>query len=107
LELVNLALKFMDGGTDGKSAPESTTKKGIQNFDKNKADVEARRAASQVQKKAMGGKLKMVEKGGKKVPAFAADGIGKMAKGGKTSKMAMGGKCRGMGAATKGGNYKG
>ncbi len=48
--------------------------------------------------KAMGGKLKMVEKGGKKVPAFAADGVGKMA---------MGGKCRGMGAATKGGNYKG
>ena len=88
-------------------------------------------------KKAMGGKLKMVEKGGKKVPAFAADGIGKMAKGGKISeyggkemykskaammkhegkesmsmekkeaRMAMGGKCRGMGAATKGGNYKG
>jgi hypothetical protein len=47
---------------------------------------------------AAGGKLKMVEKGGKKVPAFAADGVGKMA---------MGGKCRGMGAATKGGNYKG
>lgn len=55
-------------------------------------------------------KLKMVAKGGKKVPAFAADGVGKMAKGGKTAKtakMAMGGKCRGMGAATKGGNYKG
>ena len=45
---------------------------------------------------AKGGKLKMVEKGGKKVPAFAADGVGKMA---------MGGKCRGMGAAKKGGNY--
>jgi hypothetical protein len=27
-------------------------------------------------------KLKMVMKGGKKVPAFAADGIGKMKKGG-------------------------
>lgn len=64
-------------------------------------------------------KMKMVEKGGKKVPAFAADGAGKMAKGGKTSKMAKmamggkackmasGGKARGMGAATKGGNYKG
>ena len=90
-----------------------------------------------VKKKAAGGKLKMVEKGGKKVPTFAADGVGKMAKGGKISeysgkemyksksammkhegsesmamerkerKMAMGGKCRGMGAATKGGNYKG
>jgi LysM repeat protein len=29
-----------------------------------------------------GGKLKMVEKGGKKVPFFAADGVGKMNKGG-------------------------
>jgi hypothetical protein len=37
-------------------------------------------------------KLKMVEKGGKKVPAFAADGVGKMGKGGKTSKMANGDK---------------
>lgn len=44
-----------------------------------------------------GGKLKMVSKGGKKVPAFAADGVGKMA---------MGGMCRGMGAASKGGKYK-
>lgn len=32
--------------------------------------------------KASGGKLKMVEKGGKKVPFFAADGVGKMAAGG-------------------------
>jgi hypothetical protein len=30
----------------------------------------------------MKSKLKMVTKGGKKVPAFAADGIGKMKKGG-------------------------
>ena len=50
-------------------------------------------------------KLKMVEKGGKKVPAFAADGVGKMAMGGKACKMASGGKVRGMGAATKGGNF--
>lgn len=35
-----------------------------------------------VNRKAGGGKLKMVEKGGKKVPFFAADGVGKMAKGG-------------------------
>ncbi len=49
-----------------------------------------------VKKMAMGGKLKMVEKDGKKVPAFAADGVGKMA---------MGGKCRGMGAAKTGGKY--
>jgi hypothetical protein len=47
---------------------------------------------------AMGGKLKMVEKDGKKVPSFAADGVGKMA---------MGGMCRGMGAAKRGGSYKG
>jgi len=45
---------------------------------------------------AEGGKLKMVEKGGKKVPAFAADGVGKMMGGGM---------CRGMGAAKKGGSY--
>jgi hypothetical protein len=33
-----------------------------------------------------GGKLKMVEKNGKKVPAFAADGVGKMKRGGKAKK---------------------
>jgi hypothetical protein len=48
--------------------------------------------------KAAGGKLKMVEKDGKKVPAFAADGVGKMRDGG--------GMCRGMGSATKGGKYR-
>ena len=55
-------------------------------------------AGGAVKKMAMGGKLKMVEKDGKKVPSFAADGVGKMA---------MGGMCRGMGAAKKGGSYKG
>jgi len=39
-----------------------------------------------VNRKAGGGKLKMVEKGGKKVPFYAADGVGKMAKGGKIKK---------------------
>ena len=34
----------------------------------------------------MPGKLKMVVKGGKKVPAFAADGVGKMKKGGMADK---------------------
>jgi hypothetical protein len=53
-----------------------------------------------------GGGMKMVEKDGKKVPAFAADGVGKMAMGGKVKKMEMGGKCRGMGAASKGGQYR-
>ena len=68
-------------------------------------------------KKASGGKLKMVKnKKGEMVPDYAADGVGKMAYGGKVKKMAyggkakvkkmnMGGKCRGMGKATQGGNY--
>ena len=40
-----------------------------------------------------GGKLPMVKdpKTGKMVPAFAADGVGKMSKGGKVKKMQMGG----------------
>jgi|1048.fasta_scaffold13454_7 hypothetical protein len=33
-----------------------------------------------------GGKLEMVMKGGKKVPAFAADGVGKMKMGGMADK---------------------
>jgi hypothetical protein len=36
-------------------------------------------------------KLKMVKKGGKMVPSFAADGVGKMKKGGMPKKMQMGG----------------
>ena len=47
-------------------------------------------------KKGDGGGLRMVEKNGKKVPFYAADGVGKMA---------MGGKCRGMGAASRGGAF--
>ena len=40
-----------------------------------------------------GAAMPMVEKAGKKVPAFAADGVGKMAKGGmmKSKMMASGG----------------
>ena len=41
-----------------------------------------RTGPSTVKKMAKGGKLKMVEKNGKKVPFYAADGVGKMAKGG-------------------------
>jgi|5_EtaG_2_1085323.scaffolds.fasta_scaffold09492_4 hypothetical protein len=37
-------------------------------------------------KMSVGGPLKMVEKNGKKVPFYAADGVGKMSKGGKVSK---------------------
>jgi len=51
---------------------------------------------------AAGGKMKMVEKDGKKVPFFAADGVGKMNAGGRTGKMCggsmgMGGGGMGMG----------
>jgi len=53
-----------------------------------------------------GGKLKMVDKGGEQVPFYAADGVGKMNYGGKVKKMKGGGMCRGMGAATQGGNFK-
>lgn len=49
-----------------------------------------------------GGKLKMVKKGDKMVPDYAADGKGKMAYGGKVKKMAEGGKVRGAGMARKG-----
>lgn len=40
--------------------------------------------------------MKMVKKGGKSVPAFAADGMGKMKKGGMAKKSASGqnGSCR-------------
>ena len=57
--------------------------------------------------KAGGGKLKMVEKGGKKVPFFAADGKGKMAMGGMMKKkgMAAGGRMKKKGMA-KGGMMK-
>ena len=42
-------------------------------------------------KKMAAGGMPMVEKNGQKVPAFAADGQGKMAKGGKVMKCAKGG----------------
>ena len=47
-----------------------------------------------------GGKLNMVKKGDKMVPDFAADGVGKMKKGGAVYKK--GGKVRGAGMAKKG-----
>ena len=59
------------------------------------AEREAREAES-LMKRAAGGKMKMVKKGDKMVPAFAADGVGKMRDGGM---------CRGMGAATRGGRF--
>ena len=49
-----------------------------------------------------GGSLEMVEKGGKKVPFYAADGKGKMAVGGKVKGYKKGGVTRGDGACMKG-----
>ena len=46
--------------------------------------------------KKTGGDLKMVEKDGKKVPFYAADGKGKMKYGGKVKKMKYGGKAKKM-----------
>ena len=67
-------------------------------------------ARGQVQKKAKGGKIS--EYGGKemyksKSAMMKHEGKESMAMEKKEARMAMGGKCRGMGAATKGGNYKG
>ena len=64
-----------------------------------RAERAAEREASEAEsliKRAEGGKMKMVKKGDKMVPAFAADGVGKMREGGM---------CRGMGAATRGGRF--
>jgi hypothetical protein len=41
-------------------------------------------------------KMTMVKKGGKSVPSFAADGVGKMKRGGTPKKMQMGGPAGGM-----------
>ena len=48
------------------------------------------------------GGLAMVEKGGKKVPFYAADGVGKMNMGGSVMKYNDGGKIRGYGMARGG-----
>ena len=55
-------------------------------------------------KKMADGGMPMVMKDGKKIPAFAADGEGKMKKGGMTKKMAAGGSAskRADGVAVKG-----
>ena len=48
-------------------------------------------ASGKAMKMSTGGSMPMVKKDGKMVPAFAADGKGKMAYGGKVKKMAYGG----------------
>lgn len=49
----------------------------------------------------MMGKMKMVKKGGKKVPAFAADGVGKMMGGGMAGTYKKGGMADKAGRAMK------
>ena len=59
-------------------------------------------------KKAGGGSLKAVPSGNKglsKLPTDVRNKMGYMKRGGSVKKMGMGGKCRGMGAATRGGNF--
>jgi hypothetical protein len=122
-------------GRDGNSAMMDTAKQTKMNemmkkrMDKDKRTgpkepVDEMACGGKVKRYAAGGKLEMVEKGGKKVPFYAADGKGKMASGGKvskakeeakkavkahenkmhkgTKKMASGGKVRGAGMASKG-----
>lgn len=55
-----------------------------------------------------GGNMKDVPAGNKglaKLPTEVRNNMGYKAYGGKMKKMKMGGKCRGMGAATRGGNF--
>jgi len=73
---------------------KKTVKKAVGMHDKQmhggkKTNLSALKKGGMAKGYAAGG-MPMVEKGGKKVPAFAADGVGKMAKGGMT-KMAKGG----------------
>ena len=95
--------KFKGGGMAkedmkmDKAQDKKMVKKAVGMHDKQmhggkKTDLEALKKGGKVKKMAAGG-MAMVEKDGKKVPAFAADGVGKMAKGGmcKTKKMAKGG----------------
>ena len=59
-------------------------------------------------KKAGGGSLKAVPEsntGLAKLPTDVRNKMGYMKRGGSVKKMGMGGKCRGMGAATRGGNF--
>jgi hypothetical protein len=53
-----------------------------------------------------GGKMPMVKKNGKSVPAFAADGVGKMKKGGVTKKRMGGAMMKKKKGYAKGGKTK-
>ena len=129
----NLKKKKKKGGAPANSpmpkprpAGLGATKKEMETMDRGFRIQEMEGREREVMKKGSGGKLKMVKnKKGEMVPDYAADGVGKMAYGGKVKKMnyggkakvkkmapggklmtASGGQCRGMGAATRGGGYK-
>ena len=62
----------------------------------------------EVMGKKAGGSLKAVPEGNAglaKLPTDVRNKMGYMKRGGSVKKMGMGGKCRGMGAATRGGNF--
>ena len=75
--------KFQRGG-------EMMDKKKMHKMPNGKMMAGATHKEAKMKKMAAGG-MPMVEKNGQKVPAFAADGKGKMAKGGKVMKCAKGG----------------
>jgi hypothetical protein len=83
-----------EGGMPLKLTSESEKRSSESDMSKRKA-VSGMKKGGKVKKMAMGGYadggMPMVMKGGQKVPAFAADGKGKMAKGGDVKKMAAGG----------------
>lgn len=78
--------------------------------------IEEREAAARLlakkreglKRKKDGGSLKSVPSGNKglsKLPTGVRNSMGYMKSGGSVKKMGMGGKCRGMGAATRGGKF--
>jgi hypothetical protein len=86
-------------------AKGGVTKKMMGGAMKKKKPV-AMKAGSKVTKKAGGGKMPMVTKNGKRVPAFAADGVGKMKKGGVTKKRMGGAMMKKKKGYAKGGKTK-
>jgi hypothetical protein len=83
-------MKHADVKMDKKMAKKAVGMHEKQLHGGKKSNLAALKKGGKVMKYAEGG-MPMVEKDGKKVPAFAADGKGKMAKGGKVKCMAKGG----------------
>ena len=78
------------------------SKKAMRNLDDEIYRIDTEKAMERRKMNSMkAGGLAMVEKGGKKVPFYAADGVGKMNMGGSVMKYNKGG-CVGDGIATRG-----